>query len=111
MKHIPRLVSALVLLLGAILLHYIGKPFYLTITLWFLLAIGIGFLLPYRWIVLSAVIPWPRGVGLGLVTGRYLFLGEAWPGAAILSFGIGFVGSAIGVGGMRILQHRGPTAA
>lgn len=103
MKHTLRIVSALVPLLGATLLHYIGEPFYLTLILWFLLAISLGFLLPHWRAILLAVIPWPFGVGLGLVTGRYLFLGEAWQGMAMVSFLVGTAGVAVGVSMAKLL--------
>ncbi|HEU5423451.1 MAG TPA: hypothetical protein VFU72_07935, partial [Nitrolancea sp.] len=62
----------LLLVLLAAGLHYAGNPFTLSVALWFLLAVAIGVILPRWWIVCLTPLPWLLGIGLGLVTGRYL---------------------------------------
>ncbi len=100
-----RLAIALVLLLGAAAAHYIGGSFWVGVALWFELAFAIGLVLARRWALLLAAVPWPVGVGLGLATGRYLFLGEAWQFAALISVGVGLIGIALGIVVRRVLHH------
>ena len=83
--------------LGAAALHYIGGPVSLGVGLWFLLAIGIGFVLGHWWALLLAIVPWLLGVGGGLVTGRYAYLGEFWQFIFLLSVGTGFIGISLGL--------------
>lgn len=95
---IGRLLAAAGLLCGAAALHYAGRPSLERILLlWFLLAIGVGLLLPYQWTFQLAVLPWPAGVGLGLATGRYALLGGAWPLVWLASALAGALGITLGV--------------
>ncbi len=100
-----RLVTVLVLLLGAASAHYIGASFWIGVTLWFELAFVIGLVLARWWALLLAAVPWPVGVGLGLATRRYLFLGESWHFVALVSVGVGLIGIALGVVVRRVLHH------
>ena len=100
-----RLTTALVLLLGAVTAHYTGGSFWVGVVLWFALASAIGLVLGRWWALLLAAVPWPVGVGLGLATGRYLFLGEAWQFTALISVEAGLIGIALGVVVRRVLQR------
>lgn len=83
--------------LGAAALHYIGGPVSLGISLWFLVAVGIGFVLGHWWALLLAIVPWLLGVGGGLVTGRYAYLDEFWQFIFLLSLGTGLIGISLGL--------------
>lgn len=83
--------------LGAAALHYIGDPVSFGTGLWFLLAVGIGFALGRWWALLLAPIPWLLGVGGGLITGRYAYLGEFWQFIFLLSVGTGLIGISLGL--------------
>lgn len=84
-------------LLVASALHYIGGPFFgVSGVLWLLLAAGLGFVLPRWWTLLLAAIPWPAGVGFGLITGRYPFLGDLWQLGPLFSVLIGLIGIGYG---------------
>lgn len=83
--------------LGAAALPYIGGPEPLIPVLWFLLAVGIGLVLGRWWALLLALILWPLGVGTGLITGRYAYLGEYWQVFFLLSVGISVVGIGVGL--------------
>lgn len=89
------LVGLLVLLAAGA--HYVGDPYGLSLALWFVLAVAIGVILPRWWILGLAVIPWLLGVGVGLATGRYLYLGDGWQAAAIISVVVGMAGMGVGV--------------
>jgi hypothetical protein len=91
------LAAALLLVLAATMLHSIGGPLQGGLVLWFAMALGIGLVLGRWWALLLAAIPWPLGVGVGLGTGRYAFLGEAWQGVAAVSMLTGLAGIALGV--------------
>ena len=88
----------LALLSAAILLHSgLGPGFGGSLGLWLLAALALG-TLARRWEALAlARLPWPLGIGLGLATGRFIFLGDAWPMAAALSALVGFAGIALGM--------------
>jgi hypothetical protein len=104
-----RLVAVAVFVLSATILHYSGGPFFgVSLILWFLLALGIGLMLPRWWSFSLAAIPWPVGVGLGLVTGRYTFLGDFWQVVALTSVLVGLGGITIGRG---LRLRTGTTAA
>ncbi len=90
------IIIALFVLVAAAL-HYIGDPVPYGIGLWFLLAVGIGFLLGRWWALLFAPVPWLLGVGGGLVTGRYAYLGESWQFIFLLSAGTGLIGISLGL--------------
>lgn len=96
----------LLLLVAAILLHSgLGPGLMASLGLWFLAALAIG-ALARRWETLAlALLPWPLGIGLGLATGRFLFLGDAWQVTAALSACAGLAGIALGVA-----LARGPLA-
>ncbi len=64
--------------------------------IWFLLAAGIGALVRSPWGILLMAVPWPLGVGLGLLTGQYAFLGDGWQGVAVLSVLVGVGGAILG---------------
>ncbi len=101
-----RSTSALVLALGAVVLHTgQGPAFGVALLLWFCAALGIGLVLPRWWALLLAALPWPIGVGIALATGRYAFLGEGWQLAALLSVVTGLSGIALGVVIGRSLQR------
>ena len=99
------LAIALVLLLGAAAAHYVGGLFWVDVVLWFELAFAIGLVLARWWALLLAAVPWPVGVGLGLATGRILFLGESWQFAALISVEVGLIGIALGIVVRRVLHH------
>lgn len=84
-------------ILGAAALHYIGGLVSFGIGLWFLLAVGIGFVLGRWWALLLAIVPWLLGVGGGLITGRYAYLGESWQFIFLLSTGTGLIGISLGL--------------
>ena len=86
-----------VAVLVATVLHALGEPLVgVALVLWLVLALGIGFALPRWWTFLLAAIPWPIGVGLALAIGRYAFLGDFWPLAALLSVLTGVCGIGYG---------------
>ncbi len=100
---LPRVVLALGLVSGATALHYLGgQVFGVALVVWLGCAVGIGFLLRRWWALGLAAIPWPVGVGLGLVTGRYVFLGDFWQFVALISVLVGLGGIAFG-----LLLYRG----
>ena len=84
------------LVFAAVLLHLVGKPFGLTLALWFALALAIGYVSGRWWAVLAAALPWPLGVGIGLAVGRYRYLGDGWQFALLLSVAVGAVGVILG---------------
>lgn len=86
-----------IFILVAAALHYVGGPVPYGIGLWFLLAVGIGFLLGNWWVLAFAPVPWLLGVGGGLVTGRYAYLGEFWQFIFLLSAGTGLIGISLGL--------------
>jgi hypothetical protein len=92
-----RWIVTILFIRGAAALHYIGAPFSLGIGLWFLLAVDISFVLGRWWALLLATVPWPLGVGGGLITGRYAYLGEFWQFIFLLSAGTGLIGIAFGL--------------
>ncbi|HEU4793568.1 MAG TPA: hypothetical protein VFS96_07910, partial [Nitrolancea sp.] len=47
--------------------------------------------------LLLAIVPWLLGVGGGLVTGRYVYLGEFWQFIFLLSVGTGLIGISLGL--------------
>lgn len=100
---LPRVVIALGLVSGATALHYIGgRVFGMALAVWLVCAVGIGFVLRRWWALALAAIPWPVGVGVGLATGRYAFLGEFWQLAALISMLVGLGGIGLG-----LLLYRG----
>lgn len=94
----PQLLIAIGLVGAAVILHYGWEPFWPAMVLWFGFALVIGLLLGRWWAILLAAVPWPVGVGIGLATGRYLYLAEAWWAVMLLSMAIGAVGIALGIG-------------
>lgn len=89
--------AAVLGLLGAgVAVHYLGGPFATGMLIWFLLAAGIGALVRSPWGILLMAVPWPLGVGLGLLTGQYAFLGDGWQGVAGLSALLGVAGAILG---------------
>ena len=93
-----RLVTGLVFTLVAAYEVYSGIPVRWGLGVWFLLALGIGLLLARWQALLLAAIPWPLGIGVGLITGRYAFLGEGWQLPAFISLATGLLGIAAGLG-------------
>ena len=49
------------------------------------------------WALLLAAISYPLGIGLGLLTGRYAYLGEFWEAIALVTVAVGLLGIAIGI--------------
>lgn len=90
------LVAAVLALLGALVVSE-GASLWPELVLSFGLAVAIGVVLRTWWAMVFAAIPWPLGLGIGLATGRILFLGEAWQSAAITVSGVGALGVASGV--------------
>ncbi len=87
-----------VLLLGGVALHaWVVRGFGSGIALWFLVAVGLGFVVGRWWALILAAFPWPLGIGVGLASGRYAFLGDAWQVAALLSLLVGLGGTTLGV--------------
>lgn len=97
-----RWLVALLLIGGAVALHAgIGVRFWAGLLLWGALALALGAVMQ-RWTALPlAALPWPLGIGLGLATGRYAFLGDGWQLPALLSLIVGLGGIALGVVVMR----------
>ena len=109
----PRLLIALGLALTAAVETYIGTPVWPGLAVWFVLAIGIGLELARWWALLLTAIPYPVGIGVGLMTGRYAFLGEAWEAVAIMTVVIGLTGIVIGIllarlAGIPLRVRKGP---
>ncbi len=95
---VPRLAVVLCFLLVAVWSHYMGGPLFgAGLLLCFLLAVGIGLAWPAPWSLPLAALPWPVGVGAGLITGRYLFLGEFWQLVWLISALTGLLGIAVGI--------------
>lgn len=93
----PRVLIALGLVLIAAGQIYIGTSVWPSMAVWFALAVGIGLVLARWWALLLAAIPYPVGIGAGLITGRYAFLGEAWEAIALTTVVVGLAGIAIGI--------------
>lgn len=104
LKTVPRVLIALGLVLIPAGQIYSGASIWPTLAVWFGVAVGIGLVLSRWWALLLAAIPYPLGVGAGLITGRYLFLGEAWKAIGITTIVVGLVGIATGV----LFITRGP---
>lgn len=85
---------------------YIGSPVWPGVAAWFVLAVGIGLALVRWWALLFALIPYPAGIGAGLITGRYAYLGEAWEAIALTTVAIGLAGIAIGILLARLARAR-----
>lgn len=100
------LVVALGCLLVAIWLHYVGRSSFAR-EFWLLLGLaGVAGLAVARWWALVfAPLPWLAGVGYGLYTGRYLFLGEAWQVIWFASAAVCLLGIALGWGAGRLLDE------
>ena len=94
---VPRLLIALVLMLIAAGQIYIGTSVWPSMAVWFAVAVSIGLVLARWWALLLAAIPYPVGIGAGLITGRYAFLGEAWEAIALTTAVVGLTGIATGV--------------
>lgn len=63
---------------------------------WFLLAVALGVLVGRWQTLVFGFIPWPLAIGVGLITGRFAFLGEGGLLLEILVIGIGLLGILIG---------------
>lgn len=99
MRIAERLVAGFGLLAVATGLHSSGQPsFGAGLLLWFVLAVGMGWMLPRWWVVLTAPLPWLVGVGMGLLTDRYAFLADAWQAVWLVSTLVGVAGMALGLG-------------
>lgn len=86
------------LLLGDVALHAgVVRGFGTGIALWFFVAVGLGFVVGRWWSLILAALPWPLGIGVGLASGRYVFLGDAWQVVALLSLLVGLGGTTLGV--------------
>lgn len=97
MNAATRRVAALGLTAIATGAMYAGIPFGLGLIVWFVLALAIGYISGRWWALFLAVVPWPLGVGGGLLTGRYAYLGDSWEAIATMIVGMGLVGIAIGL--------------
>lgn len=64
---------------------------------WVLWGVLIGYLLRRWWAVLLGFVPWPLGLGVGLWTGRYPFLGDAWQVVGVVSILLPLIGILVGV--------------
>ncbi len=84
---LPRVVLALGLVSGVTALHYLGGQVFGVA-----LVVGLG----CAALALAAV-PWPVGVGPGLDTGRYAFLGDFWQVVALISVLVGLGGIGFGL--------------
>ena len=100
-----RVLAALGLVIIASAGHYLGPSIMLGMGLWLLRAIGVGLLLTRWWALVLAAIPWPLGVGAGLITGRYAFLGEFWQIPAAFSMMLGVIGITTGMLLDRVLRR------
>ena len=94
---IARLLITLALVLIASAQIYIGALVWPGAAVWFVIAAGIGLSLARLWAPLLAAIPYPLGIGLGLLTGRYAYLGEFWEAIALVTVAVGLLGIAIGI--------------
>lgn len=92
-----RRAAALGLLGVGVTIHYLGGSFPVGMLIWFVVAVGIGTLVARPWGLLLTAVPWPLGVGIELLTGRYAFLGEAWQVAAGWSVLAGVCGATLGL--------------
>lgn len=88
-------------------LHWADWDYGLSLTLYFLLAITLGFLTARPWALPLALLPWPLGMGAGLATGRYADLAEAWQWPLLTNALLGACGIAFGLTVRRALERRG----
>lgn len=102
-----RFAAALTVLGGAIVLHAgAGPPFRGALVAWCCSAVALGGILRHWWALGLAAVPWPVGLGIGLLSGRYAFLGENWQLSAAISALVGAGGIALGVILGRYGRHR-----
>lgn len=101
---IVQLVVALGCVIGASWIHYLGRTA-VEGEFWLLLGLAfvVGLVLGRWWALLLAPLPWLAGVGYGLYTGRYLFLGDAWQVIWLGSASLTLIGIALGWGVNRAL--------
>ena len=97
----------LVLLGTVVLSSPLGGSLVPNLAAWFAIAVVVGLVLPRWWTPFLAAIPWPLLAGIGLLSGRIVFLGEAWGEIALLVFAAGAAGATLGALLARTRSRRG----